>query len=143
MQLLIKCLDRGTITLSANPLDTIQDLLTQYSTKVGYPLTHSRLVYETTDLRTYHLLIEINYQKDTIIWEQPILKGGALSHLKFNSLENRIELRFGDSFENWLETIPGLNLWGKCTNPDCEAYTLDIILKLGFGQFSISKVIHE
>jgi hypothetical protein len=38
---------------------------------------------------------------------------------------------------------PGLNLKGKCKNPNCPAFKKQVLIKKGFGSINIIKEVHN
>lgn len=120
--------------ISCEPSDTIQDIKERIQHKEGIPLDQMRLVFGGEQLEDEKTLFDCNIKFGSTVFLYIRLIGGGGCSMTFVDVSNKNgpqKRKWSSRAPNWRIAHGGLNLEGKCTNRECEAYRQMVIIPMG------------
>ena len=134
-QIRVKTLEEEEHIINVMRTDKIEDLKVKLEDEVDKPPDQQRLIYKGKQLEDGRYLTDYNIQEGSELHLVQRLRGGGCSFADVT--KGGKEMGFTKSAPRWRMCGPGINLEGKCTNQDCEAYTQDVIIPIPYKKFDL------
>jgi hypothetical protein len=146
MKVHTKTLTGITISIDAEPSDTIWDFKHRLSEKAETPIDQIRLIFAGKQLEDGNTLQHYNIQEDSTLHWVLRLRGGGGGGVEFADMNmppviGTLKRISSDDpeYKEWKIIKYGMHLTGICRNTDCPSYKdgSDVIMFCGFGTFDM------
>ena len=140
MQIFIKTLScKKTITVYAEPSDTIDIVMGRVEKKGGIPKCQQRIIFGGKLLEAGLTLSSYNITKESTIHLCTRLRGGGFSMADMSKV---VEKSFTSEGPEYLGVTSGVNMKCKCLNEHCSTKESNnvFVKNLGMGTFDINSI---
>lgn len=144
MMVFIKTLTGKTATVDCTSTDTVNYVKTKIEDKEGIPTEAQRLMYAGKQLRDHLTLSFYNVENESTLYLSVRIIGGFSGHIPASrtfadvSDESLITaIAFSNTAPEWRRCSEGLNIEGRCENPECRAFRQMIIDRKKFTIFNL------
>ena len=148
-----------TITLDAEPTDTVFDLKKKIEAKEGIPPDQMRLIFGGEQLEDHRTRLECGIRREATMLLVLRLRGGggappdeevttapfAFASMNTNHMTTGTTREADPDTPLWKVLVPGLVLIATCTNCECPSAELDgrVYVRLAMGAHDIGAILSD